>query len=176
MATVQVERMRDPQKLPSTKVKANPIDAEAKYKEIISKPPSVTSEAAIREYETALISLGGLYRDQKMRKEFDALFCDDPEVLKDSKAFNAYLQRYAQDPAMAQRPYPLIPLLQQTDQTMQTALAAIAHSAVRPGLHPVNLVLGNLNQVMAQYERLTPSQSPRSAKAARAAGRSRPAA
>ncbi len=65
MVTVQVERMRDPQKLPATKSQTDSVDAETKYKAIISKPPSVTSEAAIKEYETALIGLGGLYRDQR---------------------------------------------------------------------------------------------------------------
>lgn len=53
--------MREAQKVAST----DPKKAEQIYKDIISKPPSVTSEAAIREYETALISLGELYRDQK---------------------------------------------------------------------------------------------------------------
>jgi hypothetical protein len=43
----------------------DPRKAEAIYKDIISKPPSVTSDAAIKEYETALLSLGGLYRDEK---------------------------------------------------------------------------------------------------------------
>ena len=60
---MQTKRARD-----VPKPKADSIDpqtAEAKYKKIISKPPSVTSDAAIREYETALISLGELYRDQK---------------------------------------------------------------------------------------------------------------
>jgi len=44
---------------------SDPRKAEAIYKDIISKPPSVNSEAAIREYETALVSLGELYRDEK---------------------------------------------------------------------------------------------------------------
>ena len=35
------------------------------YKDILSKPITVTSEASIREYETALIKLGELYRDEK---------------------------------------------------------------------------------------------------------------
>ena len=43
----------------------DPRKAEAIYKEIISKPPSVTSDAAVKEYESALISLGELYRDEK---------------------------------------------------------------------------------------------------------------
>jgi len=58
---VESERVREAQKL----AKTNPKQAEAKYKEIISKPPSITSETAVREYETALIALGELYRDQK---------------------------------------------------------------------------------------------------------------
>lgn len=44
----------------------DPQKAESIYKEIISKPPSVTSDAAIKEYETALLRLGGLYRDAKL--------------------------------------------------------------------------------------------------------------
>lgn len=45
--------------------KTDPRKAEDLYKEIISKPPSATSDAAVREYETALVSLGELYRDEK---------------------------------------------------------------------------------------------------------------
>lgn len=61
MAQGDSERVREAQKVAST----DPNKAGQIYKDIISKPPSVTSEAAIREYETALISLGELYRDQK---------------------------------------------------------------------------------------------------------------
>lgn len=61
MAQGESERVREAQKVAST----DPKKAEQIYKDIISKPPAVTSEAAIREYETALISLGELYRDQK---------------------------------------------------------------------------------------------------------------
>jgi 26S proteasome regulatory subunit N6 len=61
MAPVDSERIQDARKL----VKTDPKKAEAQYKDIISKPPSVTSDAAVREYETALVSLGELYRDQK---------------------------------------------------------------------------------------------------------------
>lgn len=61
MAQSDSERLREAQKL----AKADPAKAEEIYKEIISKAPSVTSDAAIREYESALISLGELYRDQK---------------------------------------------------------------------------------------------------------------
>jgi 26S proteasome regulatory subunit N6 len=61
MAQGESERVLEAQKL----AKSDPAKAEGIYKEIISKPPSVTSDAAIKEYETALISLGELYRDQK---------------------------------------------------------------------------------------------------------------
>ena len=61
MAQGDSERVREAQKL----AKTDPKKAEDIYKEIISKPPSVTSDAAVREYEVALISLGELYRDQK---------------------------------------------------------------------------------------------------------------
>jgi len=61
MAQGESERLREAQKLAAT----NPRKAEAIYQEIISKPPSVNSDAAIKEYETGLISLGELYRDEK---------------------------------------------------------------------------------------------------------------
>lgn len=61
MAQGESERVREAQKVASS----NPQKAEQIYKEIISQPPSVTSDAATREYETALLSLGELYRDEK---------------------------------------------------------------------------------------------------------------
>lgn len=61
MAQGDSERVREAQKL----AKSDPRKAEGIYKEIISKPPSVTSDAAVKEYEAALINLGELYRDQK---------------------------------------------------------------------------------------------------------------
>lgn len=61
MAQGDSERVREAQKL----APVNPQKAIELYKEIISQPPSINSEAAIREYETALISLGELYRDQQ---------------------------------------------------------------------------------------------------------------
>lgn len=61
MAQGDSERVREAQKV----VPSDPQKAEQIYKDIISKPPAITSDAAIREYELALISLGELYRDQK---------------------------------------------------------------------------------------------------------------
>jgi len=61
MAPADSARIAEAKKL----AKTDPKKAEAQYKDIISKPPSVTSDAAVREYETALVSLGELYRDGK---------------------------------------------------------------------------------------------------------------
>lgn len=61
MAQGDSERVREAQKV----APSDPKKAEQIYKDIISKPPAITSDAAIREYELALISLGELYRDQK---------------------------------------------------------------------------------------------------------------
>ena len=55
-----MKRIEEAKKL----AKDQPNKAEQIYKDIVSKPPSLT-DAAVREYETALISLGELYRDQK---------------------------------------------------------------------------------------------------------------
>jgi 26S proteasome regulatory subunit N6 len=62
MAPPDSARIQQAQKL----VKTDPRKAETQYKEIISKPPPATSDAAVREYETALVSLGELYRDEKL--------------------------------------------------------------------------------------------------------------
>ena len=61
MAPAESPRIQEAQKLQ----KADPRKAEALYKDIISKAPAATSDVAIREYETALVSLGELYRDEK---------------------------------------------------------------------------------------------------------------
>jgi 26S proteasome regulatory subunit N6 len=61
MAPADSARIQEAQKI----IKIDPRKAEAQYREIISKSPSATSDAAVREYETALVSLGELYRDEK---------------------------------------------------------------------------------------------------------------
>ena len=61
MAQGDSERVREAQKIKAT----DPRKAEAIYHEILSKPLSINNEVAIREYETALIALGELYRDEK---------------------------------------------------------------------------------------------------------------
>lgn len=61
MAVGDSERVQAAQKL----VKTDPRKAEAAFKEITAKVPSAGSDAATREYEAALISLGQLYRDER---------------------------------------------------------------------------------------------------------------
>lgn len=62
MAAGDSARIQEAQAL----AKTEPRKAEAIYKDITSKAPGATSESATREYETALISLGELYRDEKL--------------------------------------------------------------------------------------------------------------
>ena len=52
--------------------KTDPLKAEAIYKEILSKKPG-TSEASLREYESALMGLGESYRDTRKTDELAEL-------------------------------------------------------------------------------------------------------
>jgi 26S proteasome regulatory subunit N6 len=71
MAAAESARIQEAQKL----AKSDPRKAEAIYKDIISKAPSTTSDAATREYESALISLGEIYRDEKCAPLHDRFSC-----------------------------------------------------------------------------------------------------
>ncbi|KAK3304428.1 PCI domain-containing protein [Chaetomium strumarium] len=94
MAQGESERVREAQKL----AKSDPRKAEQIYQGIISKPPSVTSDAAIREYESALVSLGELYRDQKNTNELVGLVTKSRTVLSSfAKAKTAKLVRQLLD-------------------------------------------------------------------------------
>ena len=68
MAVGDSSRVEEAQKL----VKADPRKAEAAFKEIVSHAPTAGSDAATREYEAALVGLGGLYRDEKWVLQGDA--------------------------------------------------------------------------------------------------------
>ncbi len=61
-------RIEEAQKLSKT----DPSKAEAIYQDILSKGPG-SGEAALREYETALMDLGQLYRDAKRANELAEL-------------------------------------------------------------------------------------------------------
>lgn len=52
--------------------KTDPAQAEKLYKDILSKPVGV-NEAASRDYESALLGLGELYRDHKKQKDLSEL-------------------------------------------------------------------------------------------------------
>ncbi|KAH6713548.1 PCI domain-containing protein [Leptodontidium sp. 2 PMI_412] len=94
MAPADSARIVEAKKL----TKSNPREAEAQYKEIISKTPSATSDAAVREYETALVSLGELYRDQKKPNELVDLITTSRTVLSSfAKAKTAKLVRQLLD-------------------------------------------------------------------------------
>ena len=51
---------------------SNPQKAEGLYKQILSEEPG-TGDAALRDYETALMGLGELYREQKKPNELAEL-------------------------------------------------------------------------------------------------------
>ncbi|KAK0747618.1 hypothetical protein B0T21DRAFT_7751 [Apiosordaria backusii] len=94
MAQGDSERVREAQKL----APVNPQKAADLYKAIISQPPSINSESAIREYETALISLGELYRDQQNTQELVGLVTTSRTVLSSfAKAKTAKLVRQLLD-------------------------------------------------------------------------------
>ena len=65
---VNTKRIDEAQKL----AKTDPAQAENLYKEILSKGPG-SGEVALREYETALMGLGELYRDEKKANELAEL-------------------------------------------------------------------------------------------------------
>lgn len=48
--------------------KSSPSKAESVYKDVLSRPPG-SNEAALRDYESALLGLGELYRDNKQPAE-----------------------------------------------------------------------------------------------------------
>jgi len=77
MAPVESERVREAQKL----AKQDPGRAETIYRDILSQPPSLTSDAAIREYESALIGLGELYRDARKSQDLVDLVIKSRTVL-----------------------------------------------------------------------------------------------
>ncbi|EPE29404.1 Winged helix DNA-binding protein [Glarea lozoyensis ATCC 20868] len=94
MAPADSARIVEAKKLEKTE----PKKAESQYNEIISKPPSVTSDAAVREYETALVSLGELYRDQKRVDDLVDLITKSRTVLSSfAKAKTAKLVRQLLD-------------------------------------------------------------------------------
>lgn len=71
-----VEQVEEARKL----AKENPAEAERKHKEVLAKGPG-SSDAAIRDYEAALMGLGELYRDHKRVNELAELVRTTRSVL-----------------------------------------------------------------------------------------------
>jgi 26S proteasome regulatory subunit N6 len=60
--------------------KDQPSKAEQIYKDILSKPPG-SNDKAVREFETALVGLGELYRDRKRPQDLATLIQQTRDVL-----------------------------------------------------------------------------------------------
>lgn len=70
------KRIAEAQKL----AKADPSKAESVFKDVLSKGPE-SGEAALKDYETALMGLGELYRDQKKSHELSELVTSSRSTL-----------------------------------------------------------------------------------------------
>lgn len=75
-ATDNAKRIEEAQKL----AKSEPAKAKAIYQEVLSKDPG-SSDAAVKNFETALVGLGELYRDQKKVNELAELVRQTRSVL-----------------------------------------------------------------------------------------------
>ncbi|KAI4244621.1 MAG: hypothetical protein L6R42_010402 [Xanthoria sp. 1 TBL-2021] len=77
--------------------KTNPSKAESIYKDVLSKGPG-SGEAALKDYETALMGLGELYRDQKKSHELSELVTSSRSTLSSfAKAKTAKIVRQLLD-------------------------------------------------------------------------------
>ena len=75
--------------------KKDPTKAEAIYKDVLSKSPG-SNEAALRDYETALMGLGELYRDSKQPDKLADLVTTSRSTLSSfAKAKTAKLGMYS---------------------------------------------------------------------------------
>jgi 26S proteasome regulatory subunit N6 len=94
MAAGDSDRVQEAQKL----AKTDPSKAEAIFKSITSTGPSAASDAATREYESALVSLGELYRDGKRTQDLVNLIKESRAVFSAfAKAKSAKLVRQLLD-------------------------------------------------------------------------------
>ncbi|KAI4089377.1 MAG: hypothetical protein L6R37_008049 [Teloschistes peruensis] len=77
--------------------KSDPSKAESIYKDVLSKGPG-SGEAALREYEAALMGLGKLYRDEKKPNELSELVTNSRSTLSSfAKAKTAKIVRQLLD-------------------------------------------------------------------------------
>lgn len=75
-ATDNAKRLEEAQKL----AKSEPAKAKAIYQEVLSKDPG-SSDVAVKNFETALVGLGELYRDQKKVNDLAELVRQTRSVL-----------------------------------------------------------------------------------------------
>lgn len=74
--------------------KTEPGKAESIYKDALSKGPG-SGEAALRDYENALMGLGGIYRDQKRPNDLSELVTTSRSTLSSfAKAKTAKIGKY----------------------------------------------------------------------------------
>ncbi|KAL8861862.1 MAG: hypothetical protein Q9178_001731 [Gyalolechia marmorata] len=89
----ETKRIAEAQKL----AESDPAKAESIYKDVLSKGPG-SGEAALKDFETALISLGELYRDQKKPNELSDLVTSTRSTLSSfAKAKTAKIVRQLLD-------------------------------------------------------------------------------
>ncbi|CAL8581672.1 26S proteasome regulatory subunit rpn6 [Xanthoria parietina] len=87
------KRIAEAQKL----AKTDPSKAESVYKDVLSKGPG-SGEAALKDYESALMGLGELYRDQKKSHELSELVTSSRSTLSSfAKAKTAKIVRQLLD-------------------------------------------------------------------------------
>jgi 26S proteasome regulatory subunit N6 len=75
-----VQKVEEAKRLSQNK----PEKSEALYKEVLSQPPG-SNDAALKDYENALVGLGELYRDHKRQEDLAELV----------KASRSAIQSYA---------------------------------------------------------------------------------
>ncbi|KAI4243996.1 MAG: hypothetical protein L6R40_003207 [Gallowayella cf. fulva] len=91
--SAEMKRIAEAQKL----AKSDPSKAESVYKDVLSKGPG-SGEAALKDYESALMGLGELYRDQKKPKELSELVTSTRSTLSSfAKAKTAKIVRQLLD-------------------------------------------------------------------------------
>ena len=77
--------------------KDQPAKAEQTYKDILSKPPG-TTDKSVREFETALVGLGELYRDHQRTNDLANLITQTRDVLTSfARAKTAKLGMFSSD-------------------------------------------------------------------------------
>ena len=76
--------------------KQDPGKAEGLFKDVLSKAPG-SNEAAMRDYENALVGLGELYRDQKRQQDLAELVKSSRSAIQSyAKAKTAKLSMFVQ--------------------------------------------------------------------------------